>query len=177
MDQRTRKNTRRGGSTTAWWACARRRRLWSGLLTVAAWGIFATLGCDDSPSSTSNQGILLVQPLSLEWAGKADGVPFPGRGVFVAQANLRVKWKFRLEVKPADPEDERFHGSPSKVVYKNEFTSQDRIQFTWSTSTINQPIGDFLFMHGDTCDASVDVLPELAEGEEAKALYRFVIGD
>lgn len=144
------------------------------LLCLVAWGLLALPACEETASSVKNEGILLVQPLNLDWPGKDAGAPFQYEGVFSAQANLRVKWKFRLDVKPADPDDPRFPGGGSKTVYKTEFTSQDRIGFTWNTSMSN--VEAVAFAPGDTCTARLEILPELAPGEEEKAFFRFAVG-
>jgi hypothetical protein len=133
----------------------------------------ALCACDDT-SSPASQGLLLEQPLTLGWAGKDSGVPFESRGVWSARANLRARWKFRLEARPADPDDPRWHGSLDPPVYSTEFSSQDQILFSWDTGMVNA--NRYAFSRGDTCTAQVTLEPALDPGEAVKAVFTFVIG-
>ena len=134
----------------------------------------AVLACEDTPSTPAS-GLVLAEPLNLDWFGEDVGAPFDTRGVFHARANLRARWKFRLEARPADPDDPRWQ--PSELdppLFTTEFSSQDRILFTWRTTDVNAHRHSFA--RGDTCTARVTLEPALAPGEEEKATFTFVIG-
>lgn len=151
------------------------RRVRSRVVTaVGVCGLALTLlACEDTQTSVSN-GLLLPVPLTLDWNGKDLGAPFDSRGTFQARANLRAIWRFRLEAKPADPDDPRWHGQDGPPLYTTEFSSQDRILFSWRTTDVNP--GRYPFARGDTCTARVTLQPELDPAEADKAVYTFVIG-
>ena len=85
-----------------------RPRAWV-VAVVACMAGLSLLACEETQTNVSN-GLLLPVPLTLEWAGKELGAAFLNEGVFRARANLRARWRFRLEAKPADPDDPRWHG-------------------------------------------------------------------
>jgi len=148
-----------------------RRRAW--VVAVIACGAISLLACDDNTQTNVSNGLLLPVPLTLEWAGKELGVGFGNEGTFLARANLRARWRFRLEAKPADPDDPRWHGQMDPPLYTTEFSSQDRIQFSWNTSVVNGY--RYGFARGDTCTASVTLEPALDPAEASKAVFTFVI--
>ncbi len=151
-------------------SCRRR----AGVVAVAVCGAaLFLLACEDTQTNVSN-GLLLPVPLTLEWNGKELGAPFDNQGIFHARANLRARWRFRLEAKPADPDDSRWHGQMGPPLYTTEFSSQDRIQFSWNTGVVNGY--RYPFALGDTCTASVTLEPALDPAESPKAVFTFVIG-
>ncbi|HZM17156.1 MAG TPA: hypothetical protein VFE28_14235 [Candidatus Krumholzibacteria bacterium] len=154
---------------------SRRLRLRQGRAVLACMAALGTavLACEDTPSTPAS-GLVLSEPLNLDWLGEDSGVPFDYRGVFHARANLRARWKFRIEARPADPNDPRWHGEADPPLYTTEFPSQDRILFTWRITDVN-PNRNY-FASGDTCTARVTLEPALAPGEEEKATFTFVIG-
>ncbi|MFQ5600283.1 MAG: hypothetical protein ACE5G2_06985 [Candidatus Krumholzibacteriia bacterium] len=138
----------------------------------------ALCGCeDDGPTALGGSlRVVMEQPLTLSWSGKELGVPFRFDGVFSARANTRVSWRFRLEAKPADPDDPRFNWSTGlgPPLYKQTATFQDAILFSWSTDTVFS--GRNFFAAGDTCTATVTLTPQLAAEESDEAVFTFVIG-
>ena len=148
-----------------------RRRAW--VVAVVACGAVFLLACEDTQTNIPN-GLLLPVPLTLEWSGKELGAPFENDGIFRARANLRARWSFRLEAKPASPDDPRWHGQMDPPLYTTEFSSQDRIQFSWNTTIVNGY--RYSFARGDTCTASVTLEPALDPAEATKAVFTFVIG-
>ncbi len=150
-----------------------RFRSWA-VAAVGACGLsLSLLACEDTQTNVAN-GLLLPSPLTLDWNGKELGAPFDSRGTFQARANLRARWRFRLEAKPANPDDPRWHGQDGPPLFSTEFSSQDRILFTWRTTDVNP--NRYPFARGDTCTARITLEPTLDPAEAPKAVFTFVIG-
>jgi hypothetical protein len=150
------------------------------LARFAAAALLGSAGCEDERTPTGTEsatGIHLVAPLTLDWTGKDSGVPFLYDGVFHARAAMRASWDFRLEARPADPDDPRFgwRNGLGPPLYKQTVTFQEELLFSWNIGSVFA--GRNPFALGDTCTATVKLRPALAAGEEAKAVLTFVIGD